>query len=306
MQKIVFIGTTEFGIPTLEKLKKDYELVLVITQPDKPAGRNKTLTSPPVKIWAEKNKIPIEQPEKISNLKSIIYNLKSDLAVVAAYGQIIPKEILDLPRLGSINIHGSLLPKYRGASPIQSAILNGDVNTGITLIQMDEKMDHGPILGIQPIILSDNETFPALYKKLSLVAADLVSETLPKLFVGQIQPREQNHTTATFCKQMSFVDAKIDWAKPASEIDRMVRALNPEPGTWTKLNNKVIKILEVELNNEHKIELPGKLYILNGQLAVKCLDGSLVIKKIKPDGKNEMSGKDFLNGLKTLSDKIFI
>ncbi|MEJ0021101.1 MAG: methionyl-tRNA formyltransferase [Candidatus Doudnabacteria bacterium] len=162
--KIIFAGTTEFGIPTLEMLKKDHELVLIITQPDKPVGRKQIMTPPPIKLWAEKNKIPVVQPAKILDDLPRIKDLAPDLLLVAAYGQIIPKEVLDIPKFGSINIHGSLLPKYRGASPIQAVILNGDNETGITLIRMDEKMDHGQIIAKSVLRLKGNETFTGLYK----------------------------------------------------------------------------------------------------------------------------------------------
>ena len=314
--KIIFAGTSEFGIPTLEALKKQpaspnggqggYELVLIITQPGKPAGRNKTLTPPPVKLWALKNNIQVQQPEKIGEIKSQIEALEPDLMLVAAYGQIIPKEILDIPKFKSINIHGSILPQYRGASPIQATILNGDLAAGITLIQMDEKMDHGPILAIRTIQLSGQETFPELYKKLADLSAELVPEILARLGEDGLRPQVQDHSQATFTKLLSREDGKIDWATPAAEIDRQIRALNPEPGTWTKLQDKVVKILEVAIINDHKIDLPGKLYVSSEGLAVKALDNSLLLKRVQPEGKNEMTGKDYLNGLKSLNNKMFI
>ncbi len=306
MQKIIFAGTTEFGIPTLEQLKKNYELVLVITQPAKPTGRNQQLTSPPVKVWAQKNNIPVEQPEKINDLRLRIKDLKPDLLLVAAYGQIIPKEILDLPKFGSINIHGSVLPKYRGASPIQATLANGDKSVGISLLKMDEQMDHGPVIAIQTMAVDNDDNFLTLYKKLSVLSADLVLKILPDYFGGKIQPQPQNHSQATFTKLLTRQDGKIDWAKPALEIRNKIRAYNPEPGTWTTLGGKIVKILETEIFNDHKIELPGKLYVANDDLAVKCVDYSLLLKKVKPEGKNEMTGKDFLNGLKSLNDKLFL
>ena len=304
--KIIFAGTADFGIPTLDWLKNNHQLVLVITPPDKPAGRNKTLTPPPVKAWAQKNDIRVMQPEKIRDLLSVIRDAEPDLLLVAAYGQIIPKEILEIPKFKSINIHGSLLPKYRGASPIQSAILHGETQTGVTLIQMDEKMDHGPILAGKILPLSGRETFPELYQSLAQAAAGLVQETLPKWFDGTLAAREQNHDQASFCKPLNRQDGRINWSAPAVEVDRQIRALNPEPGTWTTLNGRAIKILAAAPIQDHKIELPGKLYLQQGELTVKCLDNGLVIKKIKPEGKNEMTGKDFLNGLKSVNDKIFI
>jgi methionyl-tRNA formyltransferase len=303
--KIIFTGTTEFGIPTLEKLKKNYELVLIITQPDKPTGRKKELTPPPIKLWAQKNNIPLEQPEKIKDLRLKIKELGADLLLVAAYGQIIPKEILDLPKFDSINIHGSMLPKYRGASPIQAALLNGDEETGITLIKMDEKMDHGPIIAKQRVAIDDADNFDSLYKKLANTAADLIERILPDWFAGKIKPGEQVHSIATYTKLLTRIDAKIDWTKTARQISNQIRALNPEPGTWTTLDGKIVKILTAKKLSETKIELPGKIFNQSGEMGVKCQDTSLIIERIQPEGKNPMTGRDFLNGLKTGS-KIFV
>jgi methionyl-tRNA formyltransferase len=303
--RIIFIGTSEFGIPTLEKLKKEHELVFIITQPDKPTGRKHTLTPPPVKIWTQKHNLPILQSENIENLKALIEEAKPDLIIVAAYGQIIPKNILDIPKFKSINIHGSLLPKYRGASPIQSAILNRDNETGITLIQMDEKMDHGPIISKDVLRLKGDETFSELYKELAKLSAELIMKTLPDYFSGKLKPVEQNHQYATYVKLIKRADGKIDWSSSALEIDALIRALNPEPGTWTALDGKIIKILKAKILRDHKIELPGKIYPEQGMPAVKTLDNSLIIEQIQPEGKAAMSGKDFLNGLKSGS-KLFI
>ncbi len=303
--KIIYAGTTDFGIPTLERLKNNYELVLIITQPDKPTGRNKALTPPPIKVWAEKNNIPVQQPDKIASLKSVLTNLEPDLMIVAAYGQIIPKDILDIPKFKSINIHGSLLPKYRGPSPIQTAILNGSGSSGITLIQMDEKMDHGPIITTAAIPLDENENYTTLHKKMSLAAADLVMKILPDWFAGKITPVEQAHSLASYTKLLTRDDARIVWTNSGLNILEQINALNPEPGTWTTLDGKNIKVISAKLLNESKIELPGKIYSYQGQLAVKTKDISILIDQIQPEGKSPMSGKDFLNGLKTGS-KIFI
>ena len=226
--------------------------------------------------------------------------------MVAAYGQILPQAILDLPKFGSINIHGSVLPKYRGATPIQATILNGDKSAGITLIQMDEKMDHGDILAIRTMALTGRETLPELYHSLSLLSAELVSEALTNLVAGRLSRQPQNHLEASYTKMLTRDDGKIDWARSAAEIDRKIRAYNPEPGTWTTLGGKLVKILEVEIISDHKIELPGKLYGTGEGLAVKCVDNSLLLKKVKPEGKNEMTGKDYLNGLQSLNNKLFL
>lgn len=304
--RIVFAGTSEFGIPTLEKLKLEHELVLIISQPDRPSGRNKTLTPSPIKTWGAKHGIEVAQPEKISELENRFTNLNSDLLLVAAYGQIIPLNILSIPKFGSVNIHGSVLPKYRGASPIQATILNNEKEAGISLLVMDEKMDHGPLIATASIPLVGTETFPKLYISLADLAASLTAETLPNYFGGSITPRPQDHSQATFTKLLTREDGLVNWNQTASEVFCQVRALNPEPGTWSKLKGKVVKILEVEKVIENKIELPGKIFVYNGEPAVKCLDGSVILKRVKPEGKNEMTGKDFLNGLQNLSDKIFI
>jgi methionyl-tRNA formyltransferase len=305
--RFIFAGTTEFGIPTLEKLLANgHELLFVITQPDKPTGRKQELTAPPIKLWAQKNNVRVLQPEKIADSFDEIALPKPDLLLVAAYGQIVPKEILDIPKSGSANIHGSILPQYRGASPIQNAILNGDPSTGITLIRMDEKMDHGPIIATKSAEIKPEETFLDVYKNLSLAAAELTADILPKYIRGEIQAKEQNHDKATFTKLLTKSDARIDWTNRAQVIINQIRALNPEPGTWTTLDGKNVKIIEAKLLQEAKIELPGKLYSTLNGLAVKTTDQSLLLIKVQPEGKNTMTGRDFQNGLKSLEGKHFI
>lgn len=305
--KFVFAGTTEFGIPTLERLIADgHELLLCITNPDKPVGRKQELSPTPIKKWAQSKNIKVLQPEKISDSKLEILDSKPDLLLVAAYGQIIPKEVLGIPKHGSVNIHGSILPKYRGASPIQASLMNGDKLSGITLIRMDEKMDHGPVLATQTLTIDANDDFGTLYKKLAEVSAQLTANILPKYIAGQIKPTEQDHEKATFTKLLTKADGKIDWTRKAIEIQNQIRALNPEPGTWTTLDGKIIKIMSAKIITESKIELPGKLYRHSEGLAVKTTDQSLLIQKIQPEGKNPMAGKDFLNGLKTLDRLHFV
>jgi methionyl-tRNA formyltransferase len=210
--KIVFLGTPEFGAIILEKLiKANFKPVLVVTSPDKPVGRKQTLTPPLVKVVAQKYKIPILQPEKILNLKPQISNLQPDLIVVAAYGQILPKEILDIPKYGSLNVHPSLLPKYRGSSPIQYAILNGDKETGVTIILLDEKIDHGDILAISNFESQiSNLTSGELSKELANFGAELLVKTIPKWMKAEIKPRPQDNSKATYTKNFKKEDGKID------------------------------------------------------------------------------------------------
>jgi len=272
--KIIFIGASEFAVPALEKLiKNNYTLLAVVTALDKPVGRKQEITPPPVKKAALKYKPPILQPEKISNIKSEISNLKPDLIIVAAYGQIIPKNILEIPKFGCLNLHPSLLPKYRGPSPIQTAILNGEQETGITIMKMDEKIDHGPIIAQKKIILSGKENYQTLEKKLSQLTANFLIEILPQYLQNKIKPQEQKHGQATYTKILSRDDGKIDWNKSAPEIERMVRAFYPWPGVWTEFNGQRVKILKV-----------------------KIVDQKLILELIQPAGKKPMTGEEFFRG----------
>lgn len=284
MQKIIFVGTTEFGIPTLQILYSIFQIPLIITQPDKPASRKKILTPPPIKLWAVEHNIPVAQPERIKDLELRIKEMNPDILLVAAYGQIIPQAILDVPKYGAINIHASLLPKYRGATPIQTALLNGDKVTGITLIQMDAKMDHGPALAQKTITINNNDNFITLSTKLSELAADLVAKTLPDWFGGKISPKEQSHDQATFTKIFTRDDARIDWTQPPAAIARKIKALNPEPGAWTTFHGKSVKILAAELSPE----------------------GGIKITTLQPEGKKPMFWADFLNGLPMKTKPNFI
>lgn len=267
--KIIFMGTPEFSATILTALlNSDYEIAAVITNPDAPVGRKQILTPSPVKVVAEKNKIPIIQPEKMRD-----FNV--DLAIVAAYGKIIPKHILDIPRYGTINVHPSLLPKYRGASPIQNAILNGDKKTSVTIMKLDKEMDHGPILAQEEFPIADSDTYESLSQKLAMMGAELLTKTIPDYVSGKIKPVEQKHAEATYTKIIKKEDGKIDWSKSAAEIERMIRAFYPWPTAWTTWNSKVLKILEAEVRNE-----------------------KLAIKKLQLEGGKILSIKEFLNGHK--------
>ncbi|MEK7191982.1 MAG: methionyl-tRNA formyltransferase [Patescibacteria group bacterium] len=264
--KYVFFGTPEFAAIILERLiKAGMPPTLVVCNPDRPAGRKKIVTSPPVKFLAEKHKIQVLQPETfdVETLK-YLNSRNLDFAIVAAYSKILPKRIISSPRLGTIGVHPSLLPKYRGATPIQSVILNGEEKTGTTLFLIDEKIDHGPVLAQRelefPIL---NFKFPRLLQALSELSADLLIETLPRFVRGEIKPAPQNESEATYTKKFTSQDAFIDLTKddPAA-VDRKVRALNPEPGTWTIQDGKRVKILEAEaVGNKlvlKKIQMAGK------------------------------------------------
>jgi methionyl-tRNA formyltransferase len=256
-----FFGTPHFAEILLERLiDAGMPPSLVVTNPDRPAGRKQVLTPPPIKLLAQRNNIPILQPEVLSHSKSEIRNSKSDFAVLASYGKIISREIIDLFPKGIIVVHPSLLPKYRGATPMQSVILNGDEETGTTLILMDEKVDHGPVLAQQKLEFPiSNSQFQILHDKLAELSADFLVEIIPKFLDGKIKPVVQDELQATYTKKFSPEDAFVseaDLKKAQQEggdiavlVDRKIRALNPEPGTWTLENGKRMKLLEAEIRN---------------------------------------------------------
>jgi len=310
--RLVFIGTPEFGAIILEGLvNSKYKPVLVITEPDKPVGRKQILTPSPVKLMAQKYSIPIEQPTKIENCKLKIENLKPDLIVVAAYGKIIPKSILDIPQYGCLNVHPSLLPKYRGPTPIQYAILNGDEETGVTIILMDEKIDHGPILGQRELEFPiSNFQFPNLHDKLAELGVKLLIDTIPNWVNGKIKPKPQDESKATYTKILKKEDGRIDWKKSAQEIERQIRAFNPWPGSftfWPILKGTLIrvKILKARIfkSPDRKIYPVGKVLVVpQNEIGIGCghhypaSQDFLVIEKLQIEGKKETDSEEFLRG----------
>lgn len=305
-KKIIFIGTPEFAVPILGGLiEKGYKPVLVITVPDKPTGRKQLISQSPIKISALKNEISVSQPEKISEFKKEIVDISPDLIIVAGYAQFLPKEILEIPKFGCLNIHPSLLPKYRGASPIQYAIMNGDIETGTTIILMDEKMDHGKIIAQKKFKIGERKiTFEELSKELSIISLDLLIEILPEWVYGRIKAIPQTESKATFTKILKKEDGKINWSEPAEKIERMIRALNPWPGTFTFFDSKILKILKAEIMQ--KKEKPGKVFQNEtNKLAIGCgEENSLVLEEIQLEGKNPTKGIEFLRGHKEIISKI--
>lgn len=315
--KYIFFGTPQFAVIILEALiKAGYTPALVITAPDKPKGRGQKLTSPPVKILSEKYDIPVMQPPRLNDqsVRERIVAVAPDLLIVAAYGKIIPKIILDVPRKGGVNVHPSLLPRYRGPSPIQAAILNGDATTGVTVMLMDEEMDHGPILAqrifreVQPPAggLTSQYTTENLSEKLAELGAELLIETIPKWLNGEITPKKQDHEKATYTKIITKEDGRIDWHKSAEEIERMVRAYTPWPSAWTLMRDtksrakkdvrvKILKVYDNKNKNDKNAEKPGTILKQNSDLLVACGSGLLTVEKLQVEGKKSMSGAEFLN-----------
>jgi len=300
--KIVFMGTPEFGAVILEGLVKGgYRQVLVITSPDKPAGREKIITPPPIKVIAQKYNIPILQPEILTDSKSQIINYKPDLIIVAAFGQILPKEILKIPKYGCLNIHPSLLPRWRGASPIQYAILNGDKETGISIILMTEKLDEGEIIASSEFQITNSKiTYPELSKELANLGTKLLLETIPKWLKNEVKPKSQNNSEATYTKALTKEDGKIDWKKPAKYIERKIRAFFPWPGSFCFWDRKQIKILKANVLKETKkcpFGLPGKTFLApDDKIAVQTGKDFLLIEKLQLEGRKPMSSKEFLRG----------
>jgi len=271
-----------------------FNIAAVITQPDRTGGRGKRMTSSEVKIVAEKYNILVFQPTANNELAGIIKQINPDLAVVAAYGNLLPEEILSVPKYGSLNIHASLLPKYRGPSPIATAILNGDAETGITVIKMTGKMDAGPIVSQVRVKIDGEETTESLYQKLAVVSGEEISRVLPIYLGGEIQLRDQDDNKATYCKLIKKDDGRIDWHRRAGEVERAIRAFTPWPNAYTYWNDKMLKILDA--NVTEKALDPGFVVTIGKSLLVGCGQDALEITRLQLQDRNPMSAEEFLNG----------
>jgi methionyl-tRNA formyltransferase len=311
--KFVFFGTRELAVKVLKRLlNAGYSPSLVVTGPDKLAGRKQELTSSPVKEVALKHNLPIAQPEKLSftkfdsNLVSL--SLKPDLFVVAAYGNIIPKEILEIPRHGTLNVHPSLLPKYRGPAPERFALLKGEKITGVTIILLDEKVDHGPILAQEEFVIPEDMKHEELHQKLGEIGGELLVKTIPLWVKGEIEPKEQDHLKATFTKKIIKEDGRIDWSKEAEYIARQIRAFYPWPGTWTLWDGKILKILKGRaeaIPKEHSSLISGTTIPWQEGFGVVTGKGVLAVQQLQMEGKNPVSAKDFLLGHKDFLSIVF-
>ncbi|HEY5298594.1 MAG TPA: methionyl-tRNA formyltransferase [Verrucomicrobiae bacterium] len=302
--KIIFMGTAELACASLEKLARDknFQIAAVVTQPDKPKGRDLKLQFSPVKILAEKLGLKILQPAKARDEKFIseVRELKPDLIVVAAYGQILPQAILDLPKFGCVNVHTSLLPKYRGASPIQSAILNGETETGVTIMKMDAGMDTGAILAQArtPILPEDNSQ--TLHDRLAQCGAELLIETLPNLIAGKISPQPQNNAEATYAAKIKKEDGKIDWNDPAQKILNRLRAFTPWPGAFiflkTELKSPLLKIWRAEIVEQSNGVAGTILSADKNGIVIACGKNSLRILELQREGGRRLNAQEFLAG----------
>lgn len=301
--KIVFFGTPEIALPSLESLAKanDIAILAVVTQPDKPAGRKQVMTPPPIKTLASEFNIPVLQPENKEELATLLKNFPADFFVVFAYGMIFSKEILSMAKYGAINIHTSLLPKYRGASPIQQALLNGDQETGVTIMKMSQKMDTGDIYSLKRLPIENTDNLGILTQKLGILSGSIIAHTLRDIAEGILKPIPQNDTKATYCKKITKDEGNIDWKKSAAEINNMIRAFTPWPSAFTFFQDKKLKILEAIISE--KTSTPGKFHLNGKILEIGTAKGVLIPKKVQLEGKNVTSIEDFINGnQKTLSE----
>ena len=298
--KIVFMGTPDFAVPVLRGLIENYEVVGVVSQPDKRVGRHQELKATPIKEVALEYHIPVFQPIKIREDYQDILALNPDMIVTCAYGQIIPKEILDYPRLGCINVHASLLPKLRGGAPIHKAIIDGYTKTGITIMYMDVGMDDGDIISQREIPILDSDNLESLHDKLSILGKELLLETLPSIINGTNKRIPQNIDEVTFAYNIKREEEHIDFSKSNREVFNLIRGLSPVPGANSILFDNEIKIYECIINdNNYSNAKCGEIVEITKEgIIVKCGSGSIIITRLKPFGKNVMDARSFVNGIK--------
>lgn len=300
--KIVYMGTPDFSVGPLKALvEAGHEVTAVVTQPDKAKGRSGKLQGTPVKECAESLGIPVWTPVKIKAPESVaqLKEYEADVYVVAAFGQILSQEILDIPRYGCLNIHASLLPKYRGAAPIQWAILDGEKETGVTIMQMDAGIDTGDMLLKKVIPIADDETGGSLFDKLALVGSELIVEALDKLEKGELKAEKQNDAESCYAKMLKKDMGHIDWNDSAEKIERTVRGLNPWPSAYTALGGKTLKIWEAAPVNKESEGEPGTVSAVSREsVCINCGSGQLELLSVQLEGKKRMAVKDFLLGNK--------
>lgn len=301
MTKIVFMGTPDFSVPVLRQIIEDgFDVIGVVTQPDRPVGRKRVLTPPPVKVEALKHDIPVFQPEKIRQPEELekILSLKPDLIVTAAFGQILPKELLQAPTYGCINVHASLLPELRGGAPIHYAIIQGKKKTGITIMYMVEKLDAGDILTQVEVPITEEDNVGTLHEKLSAAGSELLSKTLPQLLEGKLTPIPQNNEEATFAYNIKREQEKIDWTMTGEEIYNHIRGLNPWPVAFTLIDGQVLKVWRSEKTSGTSEQDAGTILKLEADgITVSTGNGTAIkITELQPSGKTKMTSEQFLRG----------
>ena len=295
--KVVFMGTPDFAVPILERLIEETNVLLVVTQPDKVRGRNNKVSFSPVKKLAVKNNIEVFQPEKIKEDYKIIIDKNPDIIITAAYGQIIPEELLFFSKYKAINVHASLLPKYRGGAPINRAIENGEKYLGITIMYMDKLMDNGDMISQRKIELKEEDNFDTMNEKLSILGRDLLMDTLPSVLSGTNEREKQKEEDVTIIKLLKKEELLIDFNKDAISVYNKIRSLDSVPGAYAFLNNKKYKLFDVRVGSE-KLDDVSKIIDIKDYLEIACKDGTIKVYTIQEEGKKKMSIKDFFNGHK--------
>ncbi|MCA1796421.1 MAG: methionyl-tRNA formyltransferase [Geobacteraceae bacterium] len=298
--RVVFMGTPEFAIPTFEGLiESGVRIVGVFTQPDRPKGRGRKLEASPVKQLAMEHGLPVSQPQKLRDKDAVkqLREMKPELIVVVAYGQILPQEVLDIPKHGCINVHASLLPRHRGASPINKAIMDGDPTTGVTTMCMDAGLDTGDMLVKKSLSIFPNENAGELHDRLARLGRDAMEETLARLCAGTLSPQKQDDSRSSYAPMLKKEDGLIDWSRPAASIHNQVRGLHPWPGAFTHLDGEVLKVADTRVVDASGA--PGEILKTEDQgVVVACGGGALQIRKLQLPGKKMLSAADFLRGVK--------
>lgn len=295
--RVVFMGTPEFALPTLAMLADRYDVVEVFTQRDKPAGRGQEIAVSPVKEFAQARGLPVYQPATLRKPEPVaeLRALRPDLIVVAAFGLILPQEVLDIPHHGCLNVHASLLPRWRGAAPVAAAILAGDAKTGCTIMRMEAGIDTGPILAQKAIPIAPDDTTASLTLRLARLGAELLSATLPRWLAGEITPQPQDEACATYAPMVRKEDGRLDWTRPADHLARQVRAYQPWPGAYTTWKGQLLKVLRAHALNDASAEV-GRVMAWGNGAAVGTGEGMLVLDEVQLAGRRPAAMADFLRG----------
>jgi methionyl-tRNA formyltransferase len=300
--RVVFMGTPEFAVPTLRRLASLCDVALVITQPDKPAGRGRTLTPPPVKVAAMEFGIPVLQPRRVREPEVLdaVARLAPDVAVTAAYGQLLPQALLDIPRRGCLNVHASLLPRWRGAAPIHRAVMAGDSETGVTLMRMVQALDAGPVLGMRRLPIGPDDNTGVIHDRLAALGAELVAELLPPYLAGELEPVPQPEEGVTYAERIRPEDEWIHWDRPAAQVHNHVRGLCPWPGASTLVNGERLKVWRTARSvvTPGETAPPGTVVAQGDGVFAACGDGWLRLEEVQPAGRRRMTAVDWWRGLR--------
>lgn len=304
-KRIVFMGSPEFAVPTLQALIQHFHVVGVVTQPDRPAGRGRTLTPPPIKTLAMESSLPVIQPERIRHPEAMqqLQAWTPDVIIVAAFGQILRQDVLEMPAHGCINVHASLLPRWRGAAPIHAAILHGDPQSGVSIMRMDAGIDTGPVYSQRAVAIHPEDTTESLSQTLANCGAELLTETLPHILEGNLDPQPQDESLATYAAMLKKEEGQLDFNQPAQSLVNKVRAFYPWPGAFTTWQGQPLKIHKARASINLSLAGPsGKRIIFDSYPAITTPDGCLIIESLQPAGKKAMDGRTFLTGARNWAE----